>query len=248
MRLSANFGDKVASRLAKDVGYRSDLHLADWRELSTGAAQVLIGYDTRVGTPKREEINAFVVKKFDGELMADVKTARDHAIGGVSLVVKKTARTLPLSEKDRMKKISATVFMDTTLNDSWEVKDRDGKKVLVRMMQDDISSIISARRSRMAVSASVSFEKIGKGELEFTEGDTVAFYSDGSEQTGVVMGFVGAMTSVKTDNGTIRVPTTSVYEVIEVNAMSDADRKQQIFDYYSKVYGPDYAAQMVEGL
>lgn len=249
MRPSERIADKFRKAQAAQVGYRGDLHLADYRKLTKRTAQVLIAFDKGCTVPSKQDVHTFVAKSFGSAVLPMLKTAEYHSgASAVSVVVCQNTETRPLEDsKDMHETILSTQYQDTRTAEVWNVEEVDGAKVLIRQSDDDIEAILKARKHLKT--ATVSFSEIRTaGVAHMDSGDLVEFYDRDSLYKGIVHRIVKSVTGdrvvVEQDGEMKDVPIESVMKVIPSD-VSLQSQQQILYDYYKKIYGEEYAKQLV---
>lgn len=251
-RLYAN----LAKRVSNDVGHRVDLALADARKINKTTAHVMLEFQQNV--PTSEEIAEFFVRQFNAKLTPYLSTARVYESQKVVTVVAQILNvTREIEDIDRRKMvpvITGAVYLDVPLEETWEVVERNGKKVLCRKVKDDIMAIISARRNAMLDSNSKkTFASVamGTGLLRYLshleEGDIVkALVGDKVEEV-ELMKLERDNVMVKMGEKSMSIPRQAVIEVVKRKAEMDESMRKATEEYFTKAYGdPGYAKKLVK--
>lgn len=242
--------DRLSQKMETEVGHRGDMFVADYRPINKKAGILLIGYSSGLPHVTTEDLKKYVIREFDGKLIPDLSTAKLHKeSAAASLVVKQHQLTKKLSAKEDMLPVASTMFLDTEMNDTWEVKDKDGTKFLARMEKEDLDGIVQARRDRMQIKSSpVCLASVSRGEiLSVREGDVIAYYRDDRKSEGTVMGVYKDGVKVKTGS---RIHAINIDEILEVRQVSPSEKgklNKQMKEYYSTIYGDEYAKLLTPG-
>lgn len=244
-RIATNYRKAQASQ----VGYREDIHLADFRPITRHTAQLLIGYNPSVGAPTTADIKTFVAK-FSPDVSAMVKTATlypEH--GALSVVAFKQGETLKLAASEKMyEMVPNTQYVDMRTAEVWNVEEVEGEKVLVRQAEDDIATILKARK-KMLKTSSITFSEIRTAGMRHMDaGDMVEFVHKEDIVKGTVHRIVrnakGDRVLVERDNEIHDVPIDAITNVT-IKAEGIEAEKDELYEYYRKIYGDDYAKQLV---
>ena len=101
--VAAKIFERFQRNKAVQVGYRADLHLADFQKITNRSAKVLIGYNPTLGNPTSRSMVDFVHASVDERLFPLTDTAmaypEQHAI---SVVLVKQPHTRKLDERESM--------------------------------------------------------------------------------------------------------------------------------------------------
>ena len=132
--------NKVTASFA--TGIRGDLSIADFQKLDGNSAHLLLEYQPTMGRPKGDDIERYFAKTFEGKLMP-IMASCSVKPNCVSIVAQINVPTRPMedaSDKAKMVQVIAgLMYIDTELQDHWEVKDsEDGKKVLSKTSKENI--------------------------------------------------------------------------------------------------------------
>jgi len=164
--------NRLAEKLDKNVGYRGDLATADYIPLDKSNAKLLITYDPYVGKVNADEVRNYILGSYETKIVPCMETLRYHSTENcVAICVKILRETRPYSDRKNMLSIASTLFLDTTMKDTWEVNAHDdGSKYLSRVTDESISDIVAERKRRMHVKASaVTFASLQKKQQEREE-------------------------------------------------------------------------------
>lgn len=252
-RVIANLTDKIS----KKVGHRVDLYLSDYNAITASSGHFLLSYNEKA--PTTEEISEFFIRHFNAKITANLATARVHKNkNAVSVVAELLQVTKPIEDAEKMTSVIASYsYLDATLDELWEVKEKNGQKVLQRKIKDDISKIVSARRNLMmdtSTAGNLTFAHVAEASglsryLSIMEkGDTVRVYHDGQVQEGVVSAASDDTIKVKVGSKSISVARQAVLEIVSKSAKVDNAEKKQVEDYFADAYGSDkYAKSLTKG-
>lgn len=245
------FSDKRASELMKEkiaarIGYRPDLNLVDWRLLDANTAIFVVSYNKDSGVADMADVQALVNKEFNGKVLAHLKTANIHDEGAISLIASIKRATRPAKDAERMTKVVANTFLDSRLDETWEMD--VGRGVLSRVLDEDLSTILEERRKRMTtanahLTVASLIETKAPNLIEI--GDTAKFVQRGKIMEGEVI-------QVKPDGAKLKLSTGEVVELdkaalFNIKAGKGADKKQKQvqMDYYTQLYGREFAEKLV---
>jgi len=248
-----NIGLAIGKSLANDqkqkLGYRGDMYFADALPLNRSEAKVMIGYDRSLGRPSLNQVSSFVLAKFDGEVDPKLASVQYHEKGfqhAVTVAGVLMSKRLPAEESKQMEALSSTMFLDTTLGETWEIKADNGHDYLECVRDEDIGSILKAARGKHVVSASCSFASVATGSVEFNVGDTVEFIGNGILRVGVVKSKTDSKVTISSDDQSLIVDAESVIKVVELSPKSAEEQRKVVFDYFKQVYGPEHAREFVK--
>jgi len=246
-KLQARLAEKLNNRL----GYRGDLHIADYQTISANIAKVLLAFSTNLGNPTGDDLRSFFLKNFDGKLAPRMETAKVHSSeGAISVVAEKHVLKRQIEDKDQMVQIVAnTRYLDSQMNETWEVKSgSDGQKFLVRVAADNVGDMLAERRKRMQVQArNMSIASIMSAGHNLIEvGAIVKVMIDNQVVSGAeVTQVLAEEYKIKTATGAFSIPKEAILEVQQVSAKSDAKTDKNVEEYFATVFGKDYAERLV---
>lgn len=244
---------KLSAKMDKVVGHRGDLYIGDFQRIDADGGKLLLGYERSVGPVGANDVVAFVTRCFDGALQPMMQTAKLHrAEGAVSLIVKRTVPTRKVQDRKQMLAISNTHFLDQQLGDTWEVKaQEDGTKYLARVSRDDIGAIVSERRRRMAVQASViTFgNTLSAGIPNLSRGDEVRFYEGGRMLDGKITRVGSDDVSIASGGASYTVAHEAVAEILQASPQTQENVRSYLQDYFADAYGfEDYSSELTDRL
>lgn len=151
-----------------------------------------------------------------------------------------------------MMAIGSASFIDTTLNETYDVKaTASGQRYLARVSQDDIAAIIQERNKRMAVTASrqVSWDEVDGGVAILDRGDKVKLFYNDTIVHGEITSVAGDKVVVKSATGeTITTGRSAVLEVIQKSREAVEKSKSSELAYYTQMYGSEQFARQLLGL
>ncbi len=249
----------LEQKISKDVGHRVDLQIEDVKKINKSTAHFMVAY---VGdkAPNSEELAEMFVRKFNAKIHPILSTARVYKGEQVVTVV---ASLLSLTRdiddsKQLTPVIEGAVYLDVPLQETWEVGERGGQRVLVRKVKDDIMAIVQARRNSMLESQSgksfAALSTAGNDQLALylallEKGDQVKVYMDDQIVDAEVISSNEGEVKVKHKGGQSTLPRHAVLEVCGRNPAEDEKVKKQAQDYYSDAYGdPGYARELTRKL
>jgi hypothetical protein len=250
----------LEQKISKDVGHRVDLQIEDVRKINNSTAHFMVAY---VGeqVPSSEQLAEMFVRKFNAKIHPILSTARVYKSEQVVTVV---ASLLSLTRaiddaKQLTPVIEGAVYLDVPLQETWEVAERGGQRVLVRKVKDDIMAIVQARRNSMLESQSgkksfAALSTAGNDQLALylamlEKGDRVKVYMDDKIVDAEVVSSDEGEVKVKHKGGLSTLPRHAVLEVCGRNPAEDEKVKKEAQDYYTDAYGdPGYARELTRKL
>jgi hypothetical protein len=241
--------DKLRGKLAKGAR-RADLCLSDFRLLDNTAANVLYGFDKAFGLPRAEDLQAALVRDFDGKVVPVITTARVYPDEGVvKVIASMNMPTRRFEDHVGMIAVASTMFIDQEMCETWSVVEgADGNKFLQRVTEESIGDILNERKRRMTVQASSSANfsnGVDAGVPNVGSGDKVKFYGDGQLQSGEVMEVTAQGVAIKGATGNFVVAPEAVLDLTEISAEKSADMSTRLYEYFRQIYGDEYAAKLV---
>jgi hypothetical protein len=220
---------------------------------NANTAKVLLAYNQSFGQPSSEDVRQYCLKEFGGKALPNLATAvvyPDKA--AIAVVVEAHVPTRKFSERTTMATIVAgTRYIDTTMNETWDVKEKNGTKFLAKVCDENLDQIIGARRARMAVKASTitltaCCNSAGLNMLDV--GDLVKVMIDSRVMSGAeVEAMNGNLVTVVTREGeTHEIPREAVLQVQQLSPAKQAAKARSEQEYFSRAYGdPEFAEQLV---
>ena len=249
--------NRVCSSLERKIneglGYRPDLSLADARKITSTAAHFMLEYTGNA--PSSKDVNEFFLKKFNAKITPCVSTARvynNHKV--VTIVGELLNITRDVKDVNKMKPVIAgQLYIDAPMQDMWEVQSRDGQKVLVRKIKDDIMSIVEARKQAMINSHShktfaslkITAAEMGVYFRNIENGDQLKVYFNGRliDVDAIRLNDDDTVT-VNIDSQQVNVSLNSIME-IRKSEKSKEQEQQKMQKYFSDAYGdPGYAESL----
>jgi hypothetical protein len=234
------------ARVAATVGHRIDLNISDWHMVDPNTAIVIIAYNKENGQPDMSEVTKLITKDFNGRVQAHLKTANIHDEGAISIVASLKRPERPASDAAKMVKVVANTFLDSRLDETWEMDTAKG--TLSRVLDEDLAAILDERKRRMnPAQAHLTFASLveTKAPNSVAVGDTAKFILAGKM-------FEGEITQVKATTAKIKLASGEIHELdkgalFNIKGGKDAGKrdKQIQLDYYSKLYGSDFANKLV---
>ena len=247
---------KLEQKLSSSVGHRVDLQFADARRINASTAHFMLAYtDTKI--PSSDEIADFFVRKYNAKITPFLSTARVYKTQKVITVVAQIlsiTRDIEDTKKSFMKPvIEGAVYLDVPLQETWEVAERAGTKVLVRKVKDDIIALVNARKKTMMDSYSTkTFASLAVGDNVtrylsiLDKGDYVRVLVDEKVIQAEVVSVKDDQVKVKYKGGMTSVPRQNVLEIVGKNPALVEKQEQEMVNYFAKAYGDeDYAEDMV---
>ena len=235
---------RLQEAMSTQLGHRGDLFIADYKAINKNATKVLVGYNTTLGQPIMADVSKFVVKSFSGRVMPCTETARIYpANGAISLIVSKVRPTRSIGDSKNMIKIAATLYLDETIGDKWEVQKNGDRMFLARIDNDNVSDIVAQRMQSMQIKASVvCFEALkGAESLASVEtGDTVKFFHDNTEKEGKIISIGPMKATVRSNGNNIVIDQAAIFEIVKIGSKTKKDTSDALMEYYKKAYPEKY--------
>lgn len=244
----------LEQKISKGVGHRVDLQLADARRINKSTAHFMIAFNE--GSPASDEVADFFIRKFNAKVTPHLSTARVYKEQKVVTVV---ASILNITRDfEDIKKMTPVIegatYLDVPLQETWEVSERAGKKVLVRKVKDDIMAIVQARKSSMLDSSSrKTFAALAEGSqllkylMMLDKGDHVKVYMDDKVVDAEIVAASEGEVKVKFKGGTATLPRQAVLEVTSRSEEREKHMKDEARKYFSDAYGdPEYAKELTK--
>lgn len=244
-------------KLSASVGHRADLQYADARRINRSTAQFLLSYTDK--HPYTDDISGWFIRKFNAKVTPFTSTAKvykERKLVSVIAQVLSITRDFEDTKKDHIKPvIEGAVYLDVPLQETWEVAEKEGCKVLVRKVKDDIMALVQARKQGMldtssnstATFASLSESSLLKYLRILEKGDTVKIFVDDKIVEGEVLSVNDNNVKVKCARGTLSVPKESVMDITGKNPKEQEAFEKKAGKYYTDAYGdPEYAKELVK--
>lgn len=238
---------------AHATGVRGDLSIADFQKFDRSTAHVLMEYEPSLGRPRGEDIERYFHKFFDSKVTPDMVTCSIKT-NSVSLIVHLNQPMRPIEDASDSKKMTAVVanmmYLDAELGDHWEVtQDQDGKKVLARIVREDIDQIIAAKRNRMFVTKtpSVSLASVSIAKDLLAPGMTVRAYHKGKMVEAKIQERLKGGFRLSDGSKEFVVAGEQVMDLMQEAAEKGKKGGWSLEEYFAKAYGDkDYAKQLVK--
>lgn len=248
---------KLESKLSSAVGHRVDLQYADVRRINKSTAHFMLAYtDDKI--PNSDEIADFFVRKYNAKITPFLSTARVYKHQKVVTVVAQVlsiTRDIEDLKKPHMKPvIEGAVYLDVPLQETWEITEREGHKVLMRKVKDDIVALVNARKKTMMDSYSnktfaslVNGENITRYLSILDKGDYIRVLVDEKVIEAEIVSVKDEQVKVKYKGGMTTVPRQNVLEVVGKNPAMTEKHEKEMVDYFAKAYGDEkYAEDLVD--
>ncbi len=257
MSIQSAIAKKLENRIQEQVGHRVDLSVADFMKMSPTSAKFMVEFDGD-RKPTSDEIGDFFIRQYSGKVVPDLTTAKIIPTENVIVVVATMVNyNRPFADSAKMKQVIAGYqYFDEKLQESWNVQEVNGTKVLSRKLKEDIGSIVEARRKvMMNKSSKKTFASLKatsaalKSVAHLDIGDLVVAYHNGRQYENCEVTKASASNlELKYGDKLLKVDRSAV---IEVTAKADAIASRddaKLVDYFTKAYGDrDYAKKLVEG-
>jgi hypothetical protein len=208
--------------------------------------------------PNSDEIADFFVRKYNAKITPFLSTARVYQNQKVITVVAQVlsiTRDIEDLKKPYMKPvIEGAVYLDVPLQETWEIDEREGRKVLVRKVKDDIIALVNARKKTMMDSYSnktfaslVNGENITRYLSIIDKGDYVRVLLGEKVVEAEVISVKDEQIKVKYKGSMTTVPRQNILEIVGKSPAKAEKLEKEMINYYSKAYGDEkYAEDLVE--
>lgn len=246
----------LAAKMKKDVGHRVDIMHADTKKINSTTAQFLLEYAGKV--PTSEEISDYFIRSFNAKITPFMTTAKvfeeQKAVMIVAQILNITRDVSDIKSRKMVPVITGAVYLDVPLDETWEVSERNGQKVLCRKVKDDIMAIINARRNAMMnPNSKISFASLSLGSSlsrhigTVSTGDTVRVFIDEKIKEVHVTAAEKDKLEVKDADGKkSKINREQVVEIMKKAEQIGKDQNKYLEEYYTKAYGdPEYAKKLV---
>lgn len=245
--------DRIERKMAEEIGYRSDLHFADYRMAGSDMATVGIGYTPHCGNPTSDDVERFVIRYFGGKARPHMCTARLHKdVGAVTVCVTRQRACRDVADTEKMAVIGVNRYIDASTKDLWEIEDNEGTPALYRVEGELLEDILKERQARKLVhSSAVRIAKlIDEGSHLAIVGSQVQYLDlTGKEIVGKVMdepdsdGYLHVQPT--NSDATVRVHENQIRELL-TTAETDDSTKEKLLRYFEEAFGDsEYAAELV---
>lgn len=237
------------------TGIRGDLAIADFQGLSDGrSAHMLLEFNASLGRPTGNEIESYFQKIFEGKIVPVMASCsiKPNAISIVATIPRPERPLEDSTDKSKMTPVIAgLMYLDNKLQDYWEVKEEDGKKVLAKTVEENIGQIIAARKNRMFVTqgSKISLASVVEARKLIDKGDTILAFDRGEAKSFVVSekvqgGFKGKFVGSETE------VVIAAEKALDLQAMSldkAPNEASKLSKYYSEAYGDKkYGSDLVK--
>lgn len=257
MTIQTSLAKKLSNKIQEQVGHRVDLSVADFYKMTPTSARFMLEFDSNK-KPASEEITDFFVRQYNGKIMPDLTTAKVIPSESVIVVVASMINyNRPIADSSKMKQVIAGYsYFDEKLQESWDVKEINGQKVLSRKIRDDIGSIVEARRKvMMNKSTKKTFASLKATASNIREvtlvdaGDLVTAYHNGRQYENCEVTKVNASdVELRYGDKSFRVDRSALLDVTAKSESVAVQDEQKLIDYFSKAYGnEEYARKLVKG-
>ena len=246
--------DRLEHKINASVGHRDDLQFADARRINRNTARFMLAYSDE-NPPSSSEITDFFSRKFDFKVTPFLSTAKVYdnkrCVTVVAQVLSLTREISDIKQRKMVPVIQGAVYLDVALKETWEVENREGNKVLVRNVKDDIMALVQARKKSMLDSrtqqtfASFSQADLLKYLALLEKGDQVRVLVDDKVVDAEVVAVTDAEVKVKTKGGLKTLPRQSVVDVVSKSQATEDEMLNDAEDYFTEAFGdPDYAKKL----
>lgn len=237
------------------TGIRGDITIADFQGLKDGkSAHMLLEFNPQLGRPSGNDVESYFHKIFEGRIQPVMSSCaiKPKAISIIAQINQPTRPVEDGANKEKMTPVIAgLMYLDNKLQDFWEVKDEDGKKILAKTVEENISQIIAARRSRMftTTSSTVSLASVADSRTLFGKGDTILAFSRGEakpfEITEVVQGgFKGKFEGADKE---VVIAAEQAVDLQKIALDKAPNEAAALKKYYEEAYGDKkYGSQLVD--
>lgn len=245
----------LEKKLSKAVGHRADLQYADARRINTTTAHFMLAY-TDENPPSSNDIAEFFVRKYNAKITPFMSTAKVYKAQKVITVVAQVLSiTRDINDVRKLTPvIEGAVYLDVPLQETWEISEREGRKVLVRKVKDDVMALVAARKKSMMDSYSnTTFASLVKGDNitrflnVIDKGDYVRVLIEDKVVDAEVLSASDANVRIKYSGGTVSVPRHNVLEVTAKSPALVEKQEKKMVDYFSEAYGDEkYAEKLIK--
>jgi len=238
-------------KLSANIGHRADLQYADARRINRTTAHFMLAY-TDEKVPNSDDIAEFFVRKYNAKITPFLSTAKVYKGQRVITVV---AQVLCITRdamdtKKMVPVIEGAVYLDVPLQETWELDEREGKKVLVRKVKDDVMALVAARKKSMMDSySSQTFASLVQGDSitrflnVIDKGDFVRVLVEDKVVDAEVVASNDSDVKVKYSGGIVSVPRQNVLEVTGKSPALLEKQEKDMTDYYTKAFGDEKFAK-----
>jgi hypothetical protein len=254
---AATLRDKLTAAKGAD---RGDLYLADAVPVNASSAKLLIGYVPRFGTPNHSQVANFVTamtSRFSksGALKPELESLTDHPVNSVqaavSLIVNAPSLTATPDHKDHMVAVSSTMFYDNKIGANWELKaNAAGAQFLECMRKENVPELLqTAIASQGIISKTLTFqspELQAVAAVQCNVGDYVEFWAEGGLRRGDVTKCEGDEVVIDSEDRPLKVSRAAVTKIIRLNQKAANEEKKRLVAFYSTIWGPEYAKDLVD--
>ena len=245
----------LEKKLSASVGHRADLQYADARRINRSTAHFMLAYSDDT-VPNSNDIAEFFVRKYNAKITPFMSTAKVYKGQKVITVVGQVLSiTRDIQDIKKMcEVIEGAVYLDVPLQETWEISEREGRKVLVRKVKDDVMALVAARKKSMMDSYSnTSFASLVQGDNitrflnVIDKGDFVRVLVEDKVVDAEVMAATDAEVKVKYSGGMVSVPRQNVLEVTGKSPALLEKQEKEMTEYFSKAYGDEkFAEELVK--
>jgi hypothetical protein len=231
------------------TGVRGDLTIADFQKLDSVSAHVLLEFEPKLGRPSGNDIERYFSKVFEGQIVP-VMSSCNVKPRAVSVVARLAQTTRPIEDAGKMVPVIANLmYLDSKLQDSWEVKDEEGKKVLSRVVKENIDQIIAARRNRMFVTKtpSVSLASLASVKDLLQAGDTVKAYRNGEIVEALLTEALKGGFKAQIGGKDTVLAKEAILDIQQQAAAKAPNESAKLQKYFEEAFGDkEYAKQLVK--
>jgi hypothetical protein len=243
----------LEKKLSQSVGHRVDIQYTDSRRINKSTAHFMVAFTGN--NPTSEEISEFFIRQYGAKVVPYISTARvydkEKVVTVVASILNVTREFEDIKRHQMATVIEGSVYLDVPLQETWEVEERAGKKVLVRKAKEDIMAIVQARRNAMMDTQSqhktFASLAVGSSLLRYLgileKGDHVKVYLDEKIVEAEVLAVSEAEAKIKHSSGIATVPRQAVVEIVSRSADREEKQKKATEEYFSKAYGDKKYAQ-----
>ncbi len=223
---------------------RLDLAVADVRTVDKNTVKLAVSYLNNFGIPTKTQMNEF----FDIHLK-ELKANMDsiYKVKGQDVVVllaslKPVIR--PASDISKLKTVVAGLkFLDSELGEFWESTKQDGQLVLQQVIKQDVAALVKERANRMG-RATAEFEI--NAAVNVVPGDRVKAWDHNHSFEGTVKKVEKNKVLINVDGRDQEFDIHGVYKIFEKAPSFEKQETNKLQDYYTQVFGPSYAKNMVK--
>lgn len=250
----SRLGDRLARRIATQVGFRPDLYLGDVRMAGNDLATIAVGYSPDdYPAPSVEEVTDFVIKASAGKVQPHAQTMRLHREeGAVTVNVAAARQFVALNDESRQHfaPLGGKRYLSASAQEVWELEDVEGAPVLFRVAEENLDALLATMSGSKMRSSSVRIARCQDSIPMVPLQAEVSFHDRAGQYR------VAKVLSEPTDEGMIRIAMadTGTEAVVHINQVEevlrtaelDGSTKSKLESYFAEMFGDkEYAKNLV---